>query len=101
MMAPRKMNDVDKIVGLLNDEGVEKRIAAAIVLGELKAKGPNVAPALAEALDSGIPLLQHHALEALARIGAKKALPRIFLLLSSREDQVRKSAARAIASVGD
>src|SRR6478752_2925286 len=95
------MSDVDKIVGLLGDEAIEKRIAAAIVLGELRAKGPEVIDALANALDSGVPLLQHHALEAIARIGAKKALPKIFPLLGSREDDVRKSAARAIASIGE
>ncbi len=95
------MSEVDKIVGLLGDEAIEKQIAAAIVLGELRAKGQNVIDALADRLDSGIPLLQHHALEALARIGAKKALPKIFPLLGSREEDVRKSAARAIASVGE
>jgi HEAT repeat protein len=95
------MSELGKIVGLLGDEAIEKQIAAAIVLGELRAKGPEVTEALAKRLDSGIPLLQHHVLEALARIGAKKALPKIFPLLASREEDVRKSAARAIASIGE
>ena len=95
------MNDVDRIVGLLGDEAIEKRIAAAIVLGELKSKGPLVVEGLTFALESGVALLQHHALEALARVGAKKALPKIFPLLASRDDAVRRSASRAIASVGE
>ena len=33
------MSDIDKIVGLLSSDAVERRIAAAIVLGEIKAKG--------------------------------------------------------------
>ncbi|MGD0529964.1 MAG: HEAT repeat domain-containing protein, partial [Polyangiaceae bacterium] len=67
------MSEVDKIVELLSSDAVEKRIAAAIVLGEIRAKGAHVAEALTHALDSDIPLLQRHALEALGRVGAKKA----------------------------
>ena len=52
------MSDIDKIARLLKDEAIEKRIAAAIVLGELKAKSPLVADSLASCLESGIPLLQ-------------------------------------------
>ena len=95
------MSEIGKIVALLGDEALEKQIAAAIVLGELRAKGPEVTEALARKLESGIGLLQHHALEALARVGAKKALPKIFPLLASREEDVRRSAARAIASIGE
>jgi hypothetical protein len=102
MLARRKaMTDVDKIVGLLANDAVEKRIAAAIVLGEIRAKGAHVADALAGTLDSGIPLLQHHALEALARVGAKKAAPRILPLLGAREDDVRRAAVHAMVSIGD
>ncbi len=95
------MSDVDKIVSLLDSDAIERRIAAAIVLGELRAKGPGVVEALAGALDSGIPLLQRHALEALARVGAKKAVPRILPLLGAREEDVRRAAAEAMVSVGD
>src|SRR5690606_40223732 len=42
-----------------------------------------------------------HALEALARIGAKRALPQIFPLLATPDDDVRRAATRAIASVGE
>ncbi len=95
------MNDVDRIVVLLGAEAIEKRIAAAIVLGELRAKGSSVVDALSGALESGIPLLQHHALEALARVGAKRALPKVFPLLVSRDEEVRRSALRAVAGVGE
>src|SRR6476469_3336747 len=95
------MSEVGKIVALLKNDAIEKQIAAAIVLGELKAKGPEVAEGLADVLGSGVPLLQVHALDALARTGAKKALPAIFPLLSQNNDDVRRAATRAIASVGD
>jgi HEAT repeat protein len=90
-----------KIVGLLSDESVEKRIAAAVVLGELKAKGPGVHEGLVAMLESDTPALQRPALDALAQIGAKKALKAIFPLLSVRNDNVRASASRAIASLGE
>jgi len=95
------MSEVVKIVQLLKSEAIEKQIAAAIVLGELRAKGPGVVEGLAEVLGSGVPLLQVHALDALARVGAKKALPTIFPLLGTGADDVRRAATRAIASVGD
>jgi HEAT repeat protein len=90
-----------KIVALLSDEDVEKRIAAAIVLGELKAKGPEIYAGLAEMLTSETPALQRPALDALSRIGAKKLLPDIFELLSSRNADVRTAAAAAISSLGE
>jgi HEAT repeat protein len=95
------MTEVGKIVGLLRSDAMEKRIAAAIVLGELKAKGPGVVEGLGDVLESGVPLLQVHALDALARVGAKRALPRIFPLLAAGDDEVRRAATRAVASVGE
>ena len=95
------MSEVGKIVGLLKSDAIEKQIAAAIVLGELKAKGPGVVEGLAAVLESGVSLLQVHALDALARVGAKKALPQIFPLLSTSNDDIRRAATRAVASVGE
>lgn len=95
------MSEVGKIVGLLKSEAIEKQIAAAIVLGELKAKGPGVVEGLGAVLESGVSLLQMHALDALARVGCKKALPQIFPLLSTSNDDVRRAATRAVASVGE
>lgn len=95
------MSDVDKIAKMLADGAIEKRIAAAIVLGEIRAKGAHVADALAGALDSGIALLQCRALDALARVGAARAAPRILALLGAREDDVRRAAVAAMVSIGD
>jgi hypothetical protein len=95
------MSDIDKIVGLLSNSAVERRIAAAIVLGEIKAKGTPVVDALAETLDTGIAPLQRHALESLARIGAKRALPKILPLLTVRDEDVRRAAAAAVVSAGE
>lgn len=95
------MSDIDKVVGLLSNEAVEKRIAAAIVLAELRPKGAHIVEALADALDSGVPLLQRHALEALARVGAKRAAPKILPLLAARDEDVRRAAGAALAGLGE
>lgn len=95
------MSDVEKIVKLLESDAIEKQIAAAIVLGELKAKAPGVVEGLGAVLSSGVPLLQVHALDALSRVGCKKALPQIFPLLATGADDVRRAATRAVASVGE
>jgi HEAT repeat protein len=92
---------LNKIVSMLSDDSVEKRISAAVVLGELKAKGDGVHEGLVLMLDSDTPALQRPALEALARIGAKKALSSIFPLLSVRNADVVAAATRAIASLGE
>lgn len=91
----------EKIIGLLRSEALEKRVAAAIVLGEIGVKSAKATLALGDALDSGVPLLQKHALEALAKVGAKRALPKVFPLLVSPSEDVRRAARAAVASVGE
>ena len=39
-------NDIDRIAAMLDDDAPERRMAAVIVLGELKAKGPKVSAGL-------------------------------------------------------
>lgn len=94
-------NPVDRIVAMLEDPAAERRMAAAIVLGELGAKGPAVVKGLVGILERDGPVLQRHALEALERIGSKPALAAIWPLLASRDEEVRAAASRAIASVGE
>ena len=91
----------DKIVALLSDTSVEKRIAAAIVLGELQAKGAPVLAGLVAMLESDTPALQRPALDALAQIGAGKVLASVFPLLSSRNEEVKSAAMRVLASLGE
>jgi len=95
------MGDIERIAKLLHDEAIDKQLAAAIVLGELKAKAPEVVAGLDKLLGSGVPHLQRHALDALARIGAKKSLPLVFPLLTAHAEEVRRAAAAAVASVGE
>ncbi len=95
------MKEIDKIVRLLGADALERKVAAAIVLGELEAKGPEVTQGLGKLLASNVPVLQRHALDALARIGAKRSLPAILPLLTSQAAEVREAATRAVASVGE
>jgi HEAT repeat protein len=94
------MSDIDRVIGLLGASSVEKQIAAAVVLGELGVKSAKCTDRLAALLDSPVPLVQRHALDALTRLGAKKAVPRIFTLLASHDADVRRFASAAVASVG-
>ena len=96
------MSEVDRIVKLLKDASVEKRIAAAIVLGELHVKKPEAIEGFVSLIDSGVPVLQRHALDALTRVGsAKKVVGKALDLLGSKVEDVRRSAAAALRSVGD
>ncbi len=92
---------VKTILAMLGDDSLEKRMAAAIVLGELGERDAPVVDGLAGLLDSGAPPLQRHALDALGRVGGRKALPKVFPLLCARDEEVRAAALRAIASFGD
>src|SRR5437762_2278741 len=94
------MNEIDRVVALLGDPSIEKRIAAAIVLGELRVK--RAQEALIALMTSDVPVLQRHALEALARIGLpKKIVPKLFPYLASQVADVRDAARAAIASLGE
>lgn len=91
---------VDRIVAMLSSDEPEKRVAAAVVLAELKPKGANVVRALASALGEGGPVLQRRALDALTQIGAARAVDDILPLLGSRDRSVRSAAEDALLSVG-
>jgi HEAT repeat protein len=94
------MTDVDKIIRLLEEGSIEKRIAAAIVLGELRAKAAQ--DALVTLLGSEVPVLQRHAIEALTKIGMpKKLVPKLFASLTASVADVRDAARAAIASFGE
>lgn len=92
---------VDRIVDMLSSEALQKRIAAAIVLGELRARGPAVVKALMGALEEDNSALQEHVLEALGAIGAKRAVDAVLPLVASRNASVRTAAAAALVSFGD
>jgi HEAT repeat protein len=97
---PVPMNDVEKIIVLLESDSIEKRIAAAIVLGELHVK--KAQEGLLALMDSEVPVLRRHALEALTKIGMpRKVAPRLFALLSAQVADVRDAARAAITSFGE
>lgn len=91
---------VARITSLLRDADPEKRAAAAIVLGELKPRSRAAVKGLLDMLDDGGPLLQRHALEALARIDPVGALPQVLPLLGARDETVRAAAVEAAVSAG-
>jgi HEAT repeat protein len=92
---------VDVITNMLEDDAAERRMAAAIVLGELRAKGPAIIAGLTRILGADGPAMQIHALAALAKIGAKPALESVWPLCGSRDEGVRNAASETIASIGE
>jgi hypothetical protein len=96
---------VDKIRALLGSDAHERQIAAAIVLGEIGARDGKVLEALADAAAGGIPPVQRHALEALARLAtgktASRTLAKVLPCLAARDEQVRRAAVDAAIAFGD
>ena len=90
---------------LLASDAHERQIAAAIVLGEIGARDAAVIDALAAAAADGVPPVQRHALEALARLArgkaARKLMPCVLACLASRDDTVRRAAVDAAIAFGD
>lgn len=93
------MDALGKIVSLLSDESPRKRIAAAVVLGELGAKAPAVISALSKMAADEMVAIAEPAVEALGKLGAKSALP-VLLDALERKDLAGPASA-AIASLGE
>jgi HEAT repeats len=92
---------IDKVIALLKDESLEKRIAAAIVLGELRVKSPEATQALIGTLESEVPLLMQHALHALEKTRPAKALAPVLAVLAKGTPEVRQAAKACLAAYGD
>ncbi len=92
---------IDQVAKLLMHEAPDRRIAAAIVLGELGARGPEVVKGLVSMLETGAPPLQRPALEALGKICSPRAVPAMLPLLAARDPEVRQRAVDAIAACGE
>src|SRR5262249_8030500 len=91
---------VKQIARLLQDPRIERRCAAAMVLGELGEK--SAVPALCDALSNGTPLLQRYVLEALEQLGGRSQAARhIVPLLESADVDVRARAAAMLAGSGE
>jgi HEAT repeat protein len=89
-----------KIVGMLSDERMERRCAAAMVLAELRLKESEVVEALGRCLAEDHRLLQLYALEALAGSRAPKVAGYVTPLLDHPDEEVRTQAAALLASQG-
>ena len=89
------MNDTLRaIVRMLDDAAPELKVAAAQVLGELRAEEAGVVQALGTRLDRDEPYLWSFVMEALARIGTEPAIT--LLLQQLGEGGVRSEKARQV-----
>jgi HEAT repeat protein len=89
-----------KILKLLSDERMERRCAAAMVLGELRTKEPEVVKALGQCLAQDSRVLQLYALEALAGSKSSKVAGYVMPLLEHPDDEIRAQATALLANQG-
>lgn len=94
------MDALERIAKLLDDESPRKRIAAAVVLGELKVKEPAVVTRLIQMAKDPVEGYAEPAIEALGNIRALKALP-VFLDALGRGRELAARARAAIAELGE
>lgn len=95
-----RMDTIKQIGGMLRAEDPHKRIAAAVVLGELKVKDAGIVQALSKMAQDPFDAYAHAALGALGGIGSMKALPALLQALG-RGGETQKLAARALAALGE
>src|SRR5215218_2495721 len=93
------MDPLKRIAELLENESPRKRIAAAVVLGELEVKDAAVVAQLVAMAKDPVDAFAEAAIEALGRIGSTKALPVLLDALFRRS--ISPLAARAIADFGE
>jgi HEAT repeat protein len=89
-----------KIVKMIDDERMERRCAAVMVLGELRVKDAVVIDALGRCLADESPVLQLYALEALAGSKSPKVAQLVMPLLDHPDEEVKTQAAALLASQG-
>ncbi len=94
------MDALDRIAKLLDDESPRKRIAAAVVLGELKVKDAAVVARLVEMAKDPLEAYAEPAVEALGSMRALKALP-VLLDTLGRGRELAGKARAAIAALGE
>ena len=94
------MDPLERIAKLLDDESPRKRIAAAVVLGELKVKDAGVVARLVQMAKDPIDAYAEAALEALGEIHTIKALP-VFFESLGRGKELQAKARAAIAGLGE
>ncbi|MEW5740170.1 MAG: HEAT repeat domain-containing protein [Myxococcota bacterium] len=94
------MDAIERIVQLLDDESPRKRIAAAVVLGELKVKDAAVVSRLVQMAKDPVDAYAEAAVEALGQLKALKGLP-VMLDALGRGRELSAKAKAAIAELGE
>lgn len=94
------MDALERIARLLDDESPRKRIAAAVILGELKVKDAAVVARLVQMARDPIEAYAEAAVEALGQLRALKALP-VLLDSLGRGRELQARARAAISELGE
>jgi hypothetical protein len=91
---------IQRISGMLQSPDGMRRCAAAMVLGELRAKDAAVVRALGDALKDANQLLTRYILEAFEALESRAAVPYVLPLLDADDIETKLRAAGIIAKSG-
>jgi HEAT repeat protein len=94
------MDPIKRIVELLDDESPRKRIAAAVVIGELGVKDPQVVAHLVTMARDPLEAYAEAGIEALGALKAMKGLP-VFMEALGRGKELSRLASKAISGLGE
>ncbi len=92
-------DELEKIHAMLTDGSAELQCAAAMVLGEMKARDAKSRKVLAKALRSANEMVRTYALEALTKVAPQEALPHLVPLLGET-GTLRTRAMQALVQAG-
>lgn len=95
------MSELDAICKLLERTELDIRIAAAVVLAELRPKSAQIAKALTAALDPDIPPLTVPLLRALEHAQSVRVVDALFPLTVTKDKSVQNAAVRTLVAYGD
>lgn len=99
LLAITDIDVIDPLIDCLQDDDVDLRVQAALILGERR--DARAIPALMRALDDADANVRFHAIEALGRLQATQAIDALAGIAETREFFLAFPAIQALAKLGD
>ncbi len=99
LLATAEVDIVEPLIACLQDQDVDLRVQAALILGERRDR--RAVPALIRALDDPDGNVQFHAIEALGSLAAAEATPALVDIASRGDFFLAFPAIEALSRIGD
>ncbi|MGB7947492.1 MAG: HEAT repeat domain-containing protein [Candidatus Binatia bacterium] len=91
---------LQELLRLVDNGSVEQRCASLLVLGALKAQGPQVTTAVGAALNHTNPVLKDYALRYFEAVRSKSFVPLILRFLDDPDKETQERVVRLLSSTG-